>query len=309
MRDAKLFRVSQGHIEALPSSSVALEKSLQTLIERHLDTLLGVRFLASEHPTVTAHGGRIDTLGLDENNCPVIIEYKRALNENVINQGLFYLDWLMNHKADFKWLVLENYGKEIADAIDWSAPRLICIAGEFTKYDEYAVRQIPQRIELVRYRRYGEDLLLLDVVASTPGEHASSPKAVTVKSAGTNGDDVIPAGKPYVLQLLEKCSPLVQDRFEALRAYVLALGDVQERTVKEYITYRRLKAFANVQFSPLKDCILVYVNGSLDSISAQPGFAQNTGWGAGVWRLKLTIDSDDDLELAKPLILKSYEAS
>jgi hypothetical protein len=34
------------------------------------------------------HGGRIDTLGLDDNNCPVIIEYKHALNENVISQGL-----------------------------------------------------------------------------------------------------------------------------------------------------------------------------------------------------------------------------
>ena len=32
--------------------------------------------------------------GIDENCSPVIIEYKRALNENVINQGLFYLDWL-----------------------------------------------------------------------------------------------------------------------------------------------------------------------------------------------------------------------
>jgi hypothetical protein len=49
--------------------------------------LLGVRFLASEF--VTSNGGRIDTLGLDENGCPVVIlEYKRASNENVINQGL-----------------------------------------------------------------------------------------------------------------------------------------------------------------------------------------------------------------------------
>ena len=31
---------------------------------------------------------------IDENNSPVIIEYKRSTNENVINQGLFYLDWL-----------------------------------------------------------------------------------------------------------------------------------------------------------------------------------------------------------------------
>ena len=76
-----------------------------------------MRFLASEY-TITE--GRIDTLGLDENNCPVIIEYKRHSNENIINQGLFYLDWLMDHQADFKLLVMEKIGKAAADTIDWS---------------------------------------------------------------------------------------------------------------------------------------------------------------------------------------------
>ena len=62
-------------------------------MEHHLESFLGVRFLATEYVTGKTHGGRIDTLGLDDNNCPVIIEYKRALNENVISQGLYYLDW------------------------------------------------------------------------------------------------------------------------------------------------------------------------------------------------------------------------
>jgi RecB family endonuclease NucS len=69
-----------------------LEKPLQTLIERNLEALLGVRFLSTEYSTGKTHSGRIDTLGLDENNCPVILEYKRSAGENVINQGLFYLD-------------------------------------------------------------------------------------------------------------------------------------------------------------------------------------------------------------------------
>lgn len=50
----------------------------------------------------------------------MIIEYKRALNENVINQGLFYLDWLMDHKAEFELLVLKQMGQEEADGIEWS---------------------------------------------------------------------------------------------------------------------------------------------------------------------------------------------
>jgi hypothetical protein len=63
----------------------------------------------------------------------VILEYKRASNENVVSQGLFYLDWLMDHRKDFQWLVLKKLGKEDAEAVDWSAPRLMqllpCVQG------------------------------------------------------------------------------------------------------------------------------------------------------------------------------------
>jgi hypothetical protein len=86
---------------------------------------------------------------------PVILEYKRASNENVINQGLFYLDWLMDHRKDFQWLVMEKLGKVAADGVDWSAPRLICIAGDFNRYDDHAVKQMQRNIELIRYRRFG----------------------------------------------------------------------------------------------------------------------------------------------------------
>jgi len=164
--DIKLFRIepNEDRAQELAGTSVAIEKTLQTLIERHLEPLVGVRFLASEYTTGKVHGGRIDTLGLDENHVPVIIEYKRAINENVINQGLYYLDWLLDHKAEFKLLVMDQLGSEEAQAIDWRFPRLLCIAADFTRYDQYAVQQINRNIELIRYRRYGNDLLLLEMV-------------------------------------------------------------------------------------------------------------------------------------------------
>jgi hypothetical protein len=81
----------------------------------------------------------------------------------VINQGLFYLDWLMDHKAEFQLLVLEKFGKQAKDEIEWSTPRLICIAGDFTRYDEHAVQQINRNIELIRYKKFGGELLLLEI--------------------------------------------------------------------------------------------------------------------------------------------------
>ena len=162
MSDVKLFKISNNDVSEISGKSVELEKSLQNLIEKHLETFLGVRFLATEYPTGKSHGGRIDTFGIDENGCPVIIEYKRATSDNVINQGLFYLDWLLDHKANFELLVLDKYNKKTKDEIEWSSPRLLCIAGDFTNYDKHAVKQINKNIELITYKRFEKELLLFE---------------------------------------------------------------------------------------------------------------------------------------------------
>lgn len=69
-------------MEELTGTSVSVEKSLQVLFEKNLETLLSIRFVESEYSTGPVHRGRIDTLGIDEDHAPVIIEYKRATNEN-----------------------------------------------------------------------------------------------------------------------------------------------------------------------------------------------------------------------------------
>jgi RecB family endonuclease NucS len=68
------------------------EKELQTLFEANLESIFGCRFVSTEHHTGTAHGGRIDTLALSEDNNPVIIEYKNVENQGLVLQALFYLD-------------------------------------------------------------------------------------------------------------------------------------------------------------------------------------------------------------------------
>ena len=152
MSDIKLFQIQAGKVNELPGKASDLEKPLQILIEGNLEKLLGVRFLATEHSIGKTHAGRIYTLGMDEDNCAVVLEYKRSVGENVINQGLFYLDWLMDHKAEFELLVLKRYGDKVADAIDWTGPRLICVASDFTKYDGHAVQQMHRIIAASQHR-------------------------------------------------------------------------------------------------------------------------------------------------------------
>lgn len=73
----KLFRTDttkRGVTEVTPRLA-EIEADVQSLVEAHMEMLLGVRFLASEYSTGPVHAGRIDSLGLDENGAPVIVEF------------------------------------------------------------------------------------------------------------------------------------------------------------------------------------------------------------------------------------------
>lgn len=305
MSDIKLFRLAQGQASELQADASDLEKPLQTLIENNLEPLLGIRFLATEYSTGKTHAGRIDTLGLDENDCPVILEYKRSMSENVINQGLFYLDWLMDHQAEFKLLVMEKLGKDAADRIDWSAPRLVCIAADFTKYDAHAVQQINRNIELIRYRMFGEELLLLELANATS---AGNGGKAGVKSPKPIKAEVKAYGDRTFAEWMELLPAPLCELLASLEDYVVSLGDdVQRKELKLYLAFKRLKNFATVV--PQKNRLLLYLHLNPDQVSPLPAIGrdvrQHGHWGTG--DLELSMVSAHDLDVAKPLILMAYE--
>ena len=312
MSDIKLFRLIAGKATELQGDASDMEKLLQTLIEVNLEALLGIRFLATEYSTGKTHAGRIDSLGLDENNCPVILEYKRSVGENVINQGLFYLDWLMDHQAEFKLLVMDRLGNPAADAIDWGAPRLVCIAADFTKYDGHAVQQINRNIELIRYRRFGEELLLLELANATS---ANAGRAATAKTTKTQKAQVVEAvvtkpgtGDRSFADWMPLLPSHLSELVASLEGYVLSLGDdVQRKELKLYVAFKRLKNFATVV--PQKNRLLLYLH--IDPVRVVPlptnsrDVSQQGHWGTG--DLELALVSQTDLDAAKPLIQMAYE--
>lgn len=312
MSDVKLFRVDgAGALEVSPSS-VQVEKSLQNLFEANLEALLGVRFLASEFSTGPVHGGRIDTLGLDEDGCPVIIEYKRAINENVINQGLFYLDWLMDHRKDLQWLVLERLGKEVASTVDWSAPRLICVAGDFTRYDEHAVKQINRNIELIRYRRFGEQLLMIELVHAPRGTRPSASNNAINRTAGEGSAEAVvdPYQSQRISYRLGNAAPLLRDLFDAVSAYLVSLGDdVQIKELKNYLAFKRIKNFTCLEIYPQAGSIVAYLRLDPSTIGIEDGFTRDVRkighFGTG--DLEVSIRNQQDFERAQPLFQRAYE--
>ena len=269
MADIKLFNI-KGSVQELQSGTVNLEKELQTVIERNMKTFFEITFLASEYSTT--NGGRMDSLGIDENFCPVIFEYKRDVKENVINQGLFYLDWLLDHKDSFKLLVLAKLGSKVAEQIDWSMPRVICIANDFTKYDESAIKQMNRNITLIRYRKFEGDLLMFEQVNENVIRISSENADTTKKRKATD--------KTFEQQY-ESVPDKIKNLYDDVRNYILALGDdITETKLKLYTTFKKMKNIICAELSPSK--ITLYLKLPVDSISYENGFSRDAS-NVGHW--------------------------
>ncbi|QNP81957.1 DUF5655 domain-containing protein [Agrobacterium tumefaciens] len=315
MSDIKLFHFNGGQVTELAGAAVQVEKSLQKSFEANLETLLGIRFLASEHSTGAVHGGRIDTLGVDEDNSPVIIEYKRSVNENVINQGLFYLDWLLDHRKEFQWLVMEHLGPDVAKAVDWTAPRLLCIAGDFTRYDEHAVKQIARNIELIRYRKFGDDLLMIELVHAPKTARLGLTKVSAEPKTADQSTEVGQATDPYLSQRmsyrLSQSSSDLRDIYDAVYQFLVGLGDdVQVKELKLYTAFKRLKNFVCMEIYPQARTVMLFLKLNPGELDLEEGFSRdvrNIGhFGSG--DLQVTLRSMADFEKAQALLRQAYEA-
>ena len=286
-----IFQINNNKIKQLKTSNFKSEKDLQILVENNLEEIFGIKFIASEFSTGEKHGGRIDTLGLDENNSPVIIEYKWGEKDNVINQGLFYLDWLVDHIGDFQIVVEKKLGKKVK--IDWSQPRLILIAQSFNKYDKYAINRMSENIELWIYSLYENGIFEVNIEGSSQVDNKKGKRITKIEYA------------KYDLNYhLNKTSKELQQKFNEIRERILELPNVQEKSEqKSGITYRTTKSF----------CRFGFRKNSINLLLREPKYNDPqklvkdiTSFELGYKGLvKITKDSDVDYLFS--LIKQSYE--
>ncbi|MDV9192339.1 DUF5655 domain-containing protein [Streptomyces sp. SR27] len=294
MSGLRLFNTKDGVTEVM-SRLAEVEADVQGLVEAHMETLLGVRFLVSEYTTGPVHGGRIDSLGLDENGSPVIVEYKRGVDAGVINQGLFYLSWLVDHRAEFEHLVRDRLGAAAASQVLWSGPRLICIAGDFTRYDVHAAREHWRSIDLVRYRFFGSELVGLETVASVSGGVPVARRA----------------RRRAVAQAVNVQGTSMMELASAVDEALLELGDGVNRVErKTYWAYQRLRNFACV-CPPQRTKVLVYLKVDPEEVDLVPGFTRDvSGLGHhGTGDLEVQLRTPRDVERARDLFRASYAAA
>ncbi|MFD8607348.1 hypothetical protein [Streptomyces sp. NPDC059631] len=311
MSDLKLFRLdAAGRDVELHGSTVALEVELQHRIEASMEAMLGIRFLASEYPTGPWHRGRIDTLGLDENGSPVVIEFKKGSDSGVMSQAVSYLSWLESAQHEFEALVRKVLGAEAAEAIDWRRPRMVCTAAGFSHHDRMAVQRLPERIDLVHYRVFEGGLLSLLLVDSSPGSPtvASSRRNRERGAAVDSPPAALVAPSPTSVGLVPKC---LRDLYTELDEALTAWDEVKVASLRHYVAYRRLVNVASVIFRPKHEAILMYLRLDPGTVELEAGFTRDMrGIGhLGTGDLEVRVVSAADLEKAAPLIRRAFEAA
>jgi hypothetical protein len=108
----------------------ASEADLRRFAERRLESALGLRLVAREVPVDGFAAGRIDVLAIDERHQPVVVEVKHTASGAAIGQALVHLDWVPAWRGAVAPLVARRLGVAQADQLDWSVPRLVCVAEE-----------------------------------------------------------------------------------------------------------------------------------------------------------------------------------
>lgn len=289
-----IFKINKQKVQKLKIKKFKNEKQLQELFEDNLEDIFGIRFLASEFKTT--HGGRIDTLGLDEDGSPVIIEYKESEKNNVINQGLFYLDWLIDHKGDFEILVQKILGENVK--VSWDAPRLILIAQSYNEYDKYAVNRISENIELKKYILYDNDILFIENIV------LPNIKALTKKTKKTK----VSYKKYSAEDHLRGKSDKVKDLFNELQEKILKLDEkIKEKILKRYVAYELDRNFAEIIIQA--NGLWVHIDMSKEEItdpeSKLVDISEKGHWATG--NLKVRVEKIDDIEYCMRIIEQSYK--
>jgi|TARA_B100002003_G_scaffold167001_1_gene155091 predicted transport protein len=269
------------------------EHQLQKYVEKHLNQFFQCHYLKNFYKI---QGGEIDTLAITEDGNPCIIEYKHKQEDTILNQIVFYYDWLMQKptKFEFERVVKENEATKNIK-VDWSKIRLICVAKQYSKWDVSLIKHLDTDIECYSYAYHENELdIHLDPIInqfkkqkSYTGEQVN--KIITLEDHRNKADK---EGK----ELLDK-----------LRDEVLKMGnDVGEGYTPNYIKYFVKTTFLAVHIR--RKWLIIELRINEKTFKDPKKLAKDISNRGFTVTREMKIDNMDKLDYAIILIKQAYEA-
>ena len=232
----QLYQTQAQSLVELTEDPFRLEREIQSLFENNLYSFTGLEFIKSEF---TIKNNRIDTLAFDpESQAFVIIEYKRERNYSVIDQGVSYLNLMLDYKADFIVEYNENQSKQLKrQDVDWSQSRIIFVSPSFTDFQKQSTNFKDFSIELWEIKRYQGGIISVNPLQKTK----SAPSIKQVQKMGS--EDIKKIAKEIqtydeAYHLADK-SDDIKELYEQFRDSILNLApDIEMNIRKNYIAFK-----------------------------------------------------------------------
>ena len=276
-----------------------LEREIQSIFESNLQNIMGLLFVKSEF---TIKNKRIDTLAYDkQTNAFIIIEYKRDKNYSVVDQGLTYLNLMLQNKAEF----ILTYNETLKDIlhskdVDWSQSRVAFVSPSFTDNQISASDFKDFGIELWEIKQFENNTISINTIKKSSGapsikpllENSDSLKEVKENIKVYTEEDHFSNGSDYIIELYEK-----------FKSSILNLTDgIEILPQKYYIAFKKGSNISDIEIQ--KKSLKIFINAKIGSLDDPKGLVKdvsNIGHrGNGDYQIQ--IENDNDLEYIMSLI-------
>lgn len=267
-----------------PSKSIEDEGELQKFVERNMEDLFGIRYVANE---VYIGGLRIDTIGVDGKNCPVLIEYKKGQGDRAPGQIFGYENLIEDNKDSFSLKVSHKLGNEASKNLNFNKIRLVCIAKDFHERVVRAWRG-HSNVELITYRFFDHKILLLEWKKGEVKRPPDPKPPISSKMTNKN----------------------VQGLYKGLSDGIMKFGsDIKRSDRKNIRKFTRKTAFAFLRPVPTKGKVRVWVKLDPKKEEMVPGFisdVSDTATDAGSCNLEISVRTQVQLRKALGFCRRAY---
>lgn len=259
----QIFHKQKKDLSVLKEIPFKLEKEIQTLFEDNLKNTTDLKLIKSEF---TIKSNRIDTLAFDEESKSfVIIEYKRNQNYSVVDQGVSYLNLMLEYKADFIVEYNETQKENLKRSdVDWSQSKIIFVSPSFTDFQKQSSNFKDLAIELWEIKQFENDIVVINPIKKS--KSAPSIKQIQ-KSDDSEISKVAKEIKAYTEEehLAGKSDDIIE-LYESYKQGILNLSsDVEVEPKKMYIAFKKRKNIVDVRIQQKN--LIFWLNlkkGSLD---------------------------------------------
>lgn len=294
-----LYNNSTSNLQQVKEKPFKLEREIQLIFEKNLREIMGLELVKSEF---TIKNKRIDTLAFDkQTKAFIIIEYKRDKNYSVVDQGLTYLNLMLQNKAEF----ILTYNETLKDIlhsknIDWSQSRVAFVSPSFTENQISASDFKDFGIELWEVKQFENNYISINSIKKSSSAQSIKPllenseklKEVKENIKVYTEEDHFKNGSDFTIELYEK-----------FKTAILNLADnIEIIPQKFYIAFKKGSNISDIEFQ--KKALKIFINAKKGTINDPKGIVKdvsNIGHrGNGDYQIQ--IENDNDLEYIMSLI-------